>query len=318
MSDKVTVGCDPEFFIRPYKVEEREVKTSSTARSVRLPLMVSTDVVPICGIIGGTKREPIPIEKMDAGFTVQEDGVACEFNIPPQTDAREFSAAVQSALTRLGGILKKKNYLVAANKRSVNLLPEWTEKWPNLLQIGCDPDFSAYETSGYRKLDMSKIKDIRGAGGHIHIGYPHELCEPPIMARLLDCVLAIPYLDEDSQGERRAFWGQPGLYRTKDYGIEYRTLSNFWIWQTGRSAYMAAHCIALIESLKRNMVQWQAFYNTINWDNVVRAISEEDLALAKKLMGDFMDVKVYSETYARASALATAKPKTLNEGAPHG
>ena len=41
--------------------------------------------VPVCGLVGGTKDEPIPINLENDGFTLQEDNVALEFTIPYDT-----------------------------------------------------------------------------------------------------------------------------------------------------------------------------------------------------------------------------------------
>lgn len=47
--------------------------------------------------------------------------------------------------------------------------------------------------------------------------------------RAMDFFLGIPSLLLDNDKERRKLYGKAGAYRTPHYGVEYRTLSNFWM-----------------------------------------------------------------------------------------
>ena len=47
----------------------------------------------------------------------------------------------------------------------------------------------------------------------------------------MDLFLGVPSVTLDSDTRRRELYGKAGAYRAKDYGVEYRTLSNFWIWK---------------------------------------------------------------------------------------
>jgi len=275
---QITVGCDPEFFIRDEM----------------------GDTVPVCGLIGGTKDHPKPMEGMKEGFFVQEDGAAVEFNIPPAHTPAEFAENVTSALHNIQSILTKKK-LGATVLNSLALKNDWTTKFPNLLQIGCDPDFIAYESGQYgpepRVSAPDKVGVIRGAGGHVHVGYPTDLCPPQIVAQLLDLMLALPAVPYDKQGQRRQWWGVAGLYRPKSYGIEYRTLSNWWIWRGGSCLEIAGRSIALIESLQAHMIQWQAFYDLVNWKSVRDVIYREDEKAAKTLFNRLMEHKVFADAF---------------------
>lgn len=46
----------------------------------------------------------------------------------------------------------------------------------------------------------------------------------------MDLHLGVPSLVLDKDTERRKLYGKAGAFRPKPYGVEYRTLSNFWIW----------------------------------------------------------------------------------------
>lgn len=260
---KTLIGCDPEFF-------------------------VSRDgsFVPICGLLGGTKSSPTPLKGVkEKGFAYQEDGAAAEFNIPPAETAYEFSGNVEFMLSSLTKLLAERGLAPMRETRSIKLTKEHILAFPQLETLGCDPDRYAYgsnngkiSASTPRTLTHGVTHGIRGVGGHVHIGYDKEVCPPDVLAQLLDCVLALQVTGIDIQGPRRLLWGKPGLFREKPYGIEYRTLSNFWIWDPALASAVALTCILLIESLKENQIAWQAFFNrfsTTGMGNVLYYINLE-------------------------------------------
>lgn len=245
--DVITIGCDPEFFVL------KEVS--------KVPVFE-----PICGYLGGTKEKPKRIKGLPKGYCVQEDGSAAEFNIPPQTSADSFSDAIQAVLDKLTEQLKEKGLTPSKNLRFTYLSGEAFEKFPHLRVVGCDPDFDAYrfdgETEGYRGMQrpMPTIGAGRGVGGHIHIGYDKTKCPEDILAMLLDCCLAFPMIPLDRQGGRRNYYGRPGLYREKPYGMEYRTLSNFWIWTPELRKMVFNVCHGLVSSIYKDPDQWYKLY----------------------------------------------------------
>lgn len=66
--------------------------------------------------------------------------------------------------------------------------------------------------------------------GHIHVGYDnHEPATSIDIIRAMDLFLGLESVVLDTDKERRRVYGKAGAYRFKKYGIEYRTLSTFWI-----------------------------------------------------------------------------------------
>lgn len=65
---------------------------------------------------------------------------------------------------------------------------------------------------------------------HIHIGYdnPDEETNLAII-KTLDLFLGIPSIILDKDTKRRELYGKAGCFRHKKYGVEYRTLSSFWL-----------------------------------------------------------------------------------------
>src|SRR5690606_5853835 len=70
----------------------------------------------------------------------------------------------------------------------------------------------------------------RTCGGHIHIGYdsPDFIVSEDIV-HAMDTVLGLESINLDKDDRRREMYGKAGCFRVKDYGVEYRTLSNFWL-----------------------------------------------------------------------------------------
>lgn len=103
-------------------------------------------------------------------------------------------------------------------------------------KVGCSAEYCAY------KMDMvppqtAAIKkgNLRSCGGHIHLGSEFLKQDGPetiLFVYMMDLFLAIPslWLDKDpTSPARRSLYGQAGRYRPKDYGVEYRSLGNFWL-----------------------------------------------------------------------------------------
>ena len=61
----------------------------------------------------------------------------------------------------------------------------------------------------------------------MHIGTKHNQFD---IIKTADLYLGVPSVILDNDTERRKLYGKAGCLRPKPYGVEYRTLSNFWIW----------------------------------------------------------------------------------------
>ena len=125
-------------------------------------------------------------------------------------------------------------------------------------EAGCAPDMCAYElTQKDPPKNIIEKTNLRSGGGHIHVGAKSLVTdgpEPILFVYLMDLLLAVPFLwiDKDkTSAKRRKLYGQAGRYRVKDYGIEYRTLGNFWLNSPKLVALvydLSMHCLDLIEN----------------------------------------------------------------------
>lgn len=193
--------------------------------------------VPSCGLIGGTKQEPRPVLD-EEGFAVQEDNVMLEFNIPAAKDVTGFVSSFAKILEHINAEVNSKGMMIDISP-SMQFLPEDLTS-PQAFHIGCEPDFNAYRDVT-RRVTLEEMGVRRCAGGHVHVSFFTEPDEeinfdgsPEKEQRVelvkgLDLFLALPSLFLDDDDVRRSLYGKPGMYRPKVYGIEYRSLSNFWI-----------------------------------------------------------------------------------------
>jgi hypothetical protein len=198
-----TIGADPELFLTD--------KYNKYKSAVNL--------------IGGNKWNPKPID--DLGNAILEDNVAVEFNIQPSTTLEEFKFNINKVLNHLKNILPEYNF----STESAVLFPEEELNTPEAHVFGCEPDFNAW-TLKQNPKPYSKYETLRSAGGHIHIGSPIAQQYPIQTIRAMDLYLGVPSISLDSSQMRRELYGQAGSFRLKPYGVEYRTLSNFWIYSS--------------------------------------------------------------------------------------
>ena len=103
------------------------------------------------------------------------------------------------------------------------------------IELGCMPSFNVYGHTGKIVGDPRLLMD-RAAGGHIHIGtWPNKPDYDKIVKKL-DTILGVWSVGAAQSIDslnRRLYYGLAGEHRRPKYdtgyGIEYRTLSNFWL-----------------------------------------------------------------------------------------
>lgn len=199
---KKLIGIDPEMFLFDNKQQK---------------------FISAIGKIGGTKEEPLPI---GAGCAVQEDNMSVEFNTPATDSDMQFKSAINYVKDYLNSLYEG----VVAKPIATVIFDEKETEDERAWIFGCDPDYDAY-TMEENKKPSSTNKFKRTAGGHIHFGYEEgrSYARNAEIIKLADLYLGIPSLFMDKDKERREMYGKAGAFRHKAYGVEYRTLSNFWI-----------------------------------------------------------------------------------------
>lgn len=203
---KFTIGSDPEVFL---------VDSSGNYKSA----------IPF---ISGTKIAP---EILANGAGLQHDNVAVEFSSPVFNSVDTFIDGMIQSFT-LAAKRIPKNYKFAFVASARFDAKELEDK--RAQQFGCEPDYCCWSLK-MNCPPQPKEFNFRSCGGHVHIGHKilqENMMNKVYMIRIMDCFLGIPsvILDRSPDSiERRLLYGKAGCHRPTEYGVEYRTLSNFWV-----------------------------------------------------------------------------------------
>lgn len=265
-----TIGADPELFLKQGK------KFVSAAR-----------------ILPGTKYEP---EIMKCGAGLSWDNVACEFATIISGSENEFVGAIAKPLNEIKRKLNKYNLCNVSHA----VFPARQTNREEELLFGCEPDFDAWKLVQNTPPRLP-VKTFRTCGGHIHIGYvkgaPKELLSPEgklVVVKLLDIFLGVPsvILDKKSK-KRRSLYGKAGCHRQTRYGVEYRVLSNFWIFngKTVRLIYK------LVRDALNNIKDTELLIELCGGKNkIITCINKSDVKLANYIFKQAVYPRIKKDT----------------------
>lgn len=249
------IGCDPELFL------------------------VNTDgkLISALGLLNADKWNPMQIPDLPRGFTLQEDNVSMEFGIPPATGPAELWDSLTKVLAK--GLEFSKGLSFSSLSAAVFDPDQLTHPMANV--FGCEPDFDAWGPEGLDEegnplnVNPTPTSDnprLRSAGGHIHVETKEN---PAAVIRSMDLFLGVPSVLMDQGELRKQLYGKRGAHRVKPYGVEYRTLSNFWI----REERLCAWVWEQTERALKNIGAAEYYDNLIR-----RAINENNKAAAEELV----------------------------------
>lgn len=205
--ERATIGSDPEFFY----MKDGKVLSSEL-------------VLPKEGI--STHHGKVTI-----------DGVQAEIN-PQAHTCRQLHAI------RIGTCISNANNM-CKDGASISFDPLVPIELPVLDKLsdkakffGCTPSYNVYDNDNKMSIADSSKYPFRPAGGHLHFGHQNRDDYKTIFKNLK---VLIPMFDiivantcvlidrHEGNKERRRCYGRAGEFRTPKHGIEYRTLSNFWL-----------------------------------------------------------------------------------------
>ena len=216
MIQLMSLGCDPEVFLKR-----------------------NNNFISAFGLVQGNKQNPYPLLQ----GAVQVDGMALEFNIEPAKNVNEFISNITTVLAQIRQAIPSD--IEFDSKCTVHMTTDYLmTRQPEEVEMGCDPDFNAYTFSVNPRPDQAR--PMRTAGGHVHIGLGSNLdigdmdvqYEMNKVIQLMDIYLGVPSVILDQDVERRSMYGKAGACRYKSYGVEYRSLSNFWVHDTALMAWV--------------------------------------------------------------------------------
>jgi hypothetical protein len=221
----ITLGCDPEYFVRDSN---------------------SGAIIPAVGIVPGTKEQPF---ELSPGYGVHEDCVTVELTVPYTDDTYELLDRLHYAKNEVYQRFLAPNDLSLITQAACQFDPALLQS-EQAQTFGCAPDYDAYTGGQARSRPPREItkSNWRFAGHHIHIGTKAN-CPPFVTALFCDVFVLLPSIayqyitNTRSVIERGKWYGQPGIYREKPYGIEYRSMPPS-VWNDssiGRWAYNRAY-----------------------------------------------------------------------------
>jgi hypothetical protein len=241
---------------------------------------------------GFSKDNKLPVGD---GQFIFYDNVLLEMNIKPAKTLREFLAAFANCYDFTQRYLAKKGYCLI--QQASQTFPKQECEDVEACIFGCDPEYCIYNRTGDGKImriDPPVLREgntFRSCGGHVHIGHLIATVEhgnPARVVKLMDGFVGSTALlldrDQTSQA-RRKLYGGAGTHRVSDYGLEYRTLSNFW--------YATPTLTGIIYGLTRHVIQ-QALTNP---DVIDKLIDGKDL---QKIINDG-NIKDAAELYKKVS-----------------
>lgn len=222
------------------------------------------------GYINADKWNPMQIEGMPKGFTLQEDNVTLEYGIPPASTKEEFVKSINSVMARSLDFLPNLSF----SKLSCTIFPEDQMENPRAHIFGCEPDICAWDGKENKKPEPPHPL-MRSAGGHIHVETKKD---PFDVVRHMDLFLGVPSTLMDNGEQRKQLYGKAGACRIKPYGVEYRTLSNYWIFKD-----------SLIEWAWNNTAKALASKVDVSVcaDAIIEAINNNNKQVAQELVKEY-------------------------------
>jgi hypothetical protein len=192
---KLVMGMDPEFF-----------------------LATDAGPVPAFQVLASKKQNPY----------LFWDGFQAECTVEPRSCHQELANSLAYSLQRV--------------THKILPTPVWRIPPPLLaaaeadhVRLGCDPSYNVYNMKGKHVEDGRQL-GWRFAGGHVHFEMETAWKIPPRVKsciRALDCLCAVPCVCFAAGIDlpiRRKYYGLPGEFRLPEHGVEWRTLSNFWMY----------------------------------------------------------------------------------------
>ena len=255
---KFSLGCDPELFL------------------------VGPDggLVSSIGKIGGSKVDPRPIDGLPEGYGVQEDNVALEFNTPPAENKETFVGNIGRALSSLRNEISMQ--MLEFSPLSAAAFPVEQLMDPAAQEFGCDPDFNAW-TGKRNPRPSATDPTLRSCGGHVHVGYKFNTkADAQRFIRYMDLFMGVPSVIMDNGELRKELYGKHGAFRFKPYGVEYRTLSNFWIQDPKLIEWVWDSVELAMTHFDKKDIDIDNLH-----DQIASAIDNNDKALAQQLIQTF-------------------------------
>lgn len=188
---------------------------------------ISGEIVSAEGIIHGSKEEPFHFMKENPFYATSLDNVMAEFCIPPAKTSIDFRSGIETALNYIHNTIPGNLTIFAFPSAKVD--GRWLVT-PNAQMFGCEPDYNAWLNGIQNDRPVAADGNLRSCGGHIHIGYDTPSTNTNLaLIKAMDIFVGLPSVVIEPDNDRKSLYGKAGAFREKKYGVEYRTVSNYYI-----------------------------------------------------------------------------------------
>lgn len=238
------------------------------------------------------------------------DGFQAEFQLRPSGCITFVVDSMHEQLVKLDGLMKEKHPKGKLTFKNVfRIAPDVLKTTPDqYVALGCMPSYNAYGIKGECMDDGRELKH-RFSGGHIHfqlkdkdynlklskfVNYTYN--DADYEARIKACdriagIWSVGVAAEMDSPVRRQYYGLPGEFRkpvyerdAKDkpvsFGVEWRTLSNFW----------CCHPVIMHATFEVARASIRMFDNPLlklwisDEKEIIRIIAESDVKAARQMM----------------------------------
>lgn len=284
----IALGCDPEFFFR------------MGGKIIEAEKILPEEGLSYTKLHESSEFGLSSVVSSPNGGKVTIDGVQAEINPRAHKSVAGLASEMGSCIKHLsqnaeiGGYALDFSQIVHLDDSDLSKLSEKSVKF------GCSASKNINIVGDSIITVDPKKYNYRSAGGHVHIGSLEQfdavyeaLRQPERVVRLLDILLGNTCVMIDrSEGniERRKVYGKAGEFRTPPHGLEYRTLSNFWMRNYQLMSFvfeMSRLCVNLVaDNLDKRFVMLS------DMDDIQKAINNNDAKLAKKNFDKIKDALV--------------------------
>ncbi len=240
-----------------------------------------------------------PEEEYGHGNDLYWDGFQAEFTTSASHCMGWHGDSLQAGLKGLYKLAKKFNKNARLSIKTVMDIPlkALKDAPPECVAFGCNPSLNAY---GMKGLEAPGIAiNYRSAGGHVHLGIGKRTPEEYVkIVKAMDAILGVAGVSMCAKYDdprRRIMYGLAGEYRTPPHGLEYRVLSNAWLFHPviANIVFDLARTACMF-GLKDLLKHWQATeQETIDCINTCDAVkAREILTRNKDLLLKLLNVKL--------------------------
>ncbi len=234
-------------------------------------------------VVPGSKKNKISLGNDHYAFY---DNVLVEVNIKPSFSKDETIKNFRDCFKRLAKLVGKHRLVPQASQ----IYPAEACQHKDAQKFGCAEEYCLYVTNFKGRLEKLPApichpgNYFRSGGGHVHVGSPLALNygkgKPFQTLKMLDLFLGATSVlidhDPTSKARRRLYGGAGNHRNCPTYGVEYRTMSNFWL----ASPALVAIIYDLTELAMRTVDRGKAdeIWSKINPPELRSAINSADKA----------------------------------------